>query len=244
MKILAFDTSSRSGSVALLDDGNLVREITAADAHTHALWLMPAIRDLLDGCGLDVSSVGLFALTVGPGSFTGLRIGVSTAKGLAWPLHRKVMAVSTLESLALNLRFSGMTVCPMLDARKGEVYTALYRFSGKKMEAVLRDTLMAPKDLFALLSSGDAPTGQVAFLGNGAAVYKKEIEGAVKDAHIVPEPLWHIRASNVALIAYEGLLSGRTPLSPSELLPVYLRKSEAEIKGKAPPPPPSGQKAS
>lgn len=232
MKILAIDTSTRSGSVALLDNGNLVREITAADAGTHASWLMPSISALLEGTGTEVSSVDVFALTTGPGSFTGLRIGVSTVKGLAWTSGKKVFAVSTLAALALNLRYSSFTVCPVLDARKGELYAALYRFNGGCIETVLKDAAIAPLELIRLLSSGEVPTGKVAFLGNGAGAHRELLE-SVKGAFIAPEPLWHIRASNVALIANERIMSGEEPMEAAGITPVYLRKSEAEIKSRS-----------
>ncbi|MBI5587092.1 MAG: tRNA (adenosine(37)-N6)-threonylcarbamoyltransferase complex dimerization subunit type 1 TsaB [Deltaproteobacteria bacterium] len=224
MLVLAFDTSSPSGSVAIVRDGALVAELTVGNVGTHADWLMNAVTRLLGSAGIDIKEVDLFAVDNGPGSFTGLRIGVATVKGLAWALGKKVAGVSTLESLALNLRYSGLVVCPLLDARKGEVYSALYRFNGAATSAVMEDSVMAPEALFRAASEVGSP---VVFLGGGLNVYGEAVRKNVKGALVAPEALWHIRASNVALLALQNPSAAS---DPSELLPAYLRKSEAELK--------------
>ncbi len=230
MKILAFDTSSTSGSVALLDDGRLVGEYTAGDVGTHADWLMRTVSALLRDSSCKIDEIDLFATGVGPGSFTGLRVGISTIKGLAWALKKDVAGVSTLKSLALNLRYSGDLVCPVLDARKGEVYTALYSFAGDRQEVLLQESALAPERLFKLLGA-KAPGRKVVFLGNGLKVYGEAVKNSVKGACFAPEPLWHTRASNIALAASE---EGFGLMAPQKILPVYLRKSEAELKTDAP----------
>lgn len=230
MKILAVDTSTQSGSVALLEENTLIAEWTMGDAGVHARWLMPNLESLLKGAGRSINEVDVFSVTVGPGSFTGLRIGVSSIKGIAWALEKRVLGVSTLEALASNLRYSSMTVCPILDARKGEVYAALFRFVNGKMETVLKDTAIKPGALFKAIRDGGI-TGETVFLGSGLKICAKEIEESLKGALIAPPPFWHIRASNVAFIASSRITEGgEEPWKAQWLAPVYLRKSEAEIK--------------
>jgi len=226
VKILAFDTSSTSGSVALLDDGRLIGECTAGDVGTHADWLMPAVEALLKSSSFRINEIDHFAAGVGPGSFTGLRVGISAVKGLAWALKKNVAGVSTLKSLALNLRYSGSLVCPVLDARKGELYTALYSFMDGKPDTLLEESAFPPEKLFKSIQT-EASGRQVIFLGSGLRVYSDAIKCAVKDAVLAPEPLWHVRASNIALLAFEDR---NLDLAPETLIPVYLRKSEAEFK--------------
>ncbi len=227
MKIAAFDTSSGAGSIAIMDGDRLVAEIVSGSVGAHSEWLMQGFHRLMKDAGISVKDIGLFAVTVGPGSFTGLRIGVSAVKGLAWAAEKKVVAVSTLEALAMNLRYTDMRVCPMCDARKGEVYAALYSFSGGRLNAVVKESAITPAALFETLK-GAAPGAPVAFLGNGVDVYLEDIKKGVEKNVITPQPLWNIRASNVGLLAFE---KADAAIDPEFLTPVYLRKSEAEIKG-------------
>lgn len=226
--IAAFDTSSASGSIALVEDGRLIAELTAGNVGTHANWLMPAFESLLKGASKAAEDIDLFAVAIGPGSFTGLRIGITTVKGLAWSLGKKTAAVSTLASLALNLRYTNMTVCTVLDARKGEVYAALYRFKDGGMEVLMNEAALAPEGLFKVIRDLGVER-PIAFLGNGLKTYSRDIKNNVPGAFMAPEPLWHIRASNIAMLATGEMAK---ELSPVELKPVYLRKSEAELKSK------------
>lgn len=175
--------------------------------------------------GVDISGVDLFAVTTGPGSFTGLRIGVSTVKGLSWPLRKKTVGVSTLAALAMNIPFSSRLVCPVLDARKGEVYSALYDTSGGFPKAVIEDSAMTLASLLEEVSKR-TPLSSVVFLGKGLEVYSKEIQKAAPGAHIATG-LSVVRASAVGLLGFERAIDA---VDPSALTPVYLRKSEAEIK--------------
>jgi tRNA threonylcarbamoyladenosine biosynthesis protein TsaB len=179
--------------------------------------------------------VDLLALGLGPGSFTGLRIGVSIVKGLAWAMKRPVVGVSTLKALAMNVRYSDLTVCPLLDARKGEVYAALYRRALRDggMEAVMDDCALKPEELIhrVIGKGGEGEKGEKAgptvFLGDGLRVYSEKIKEKIKDAIVAPGFLWHVRGSNIAELALSG---GGKEISPDKLTPVYLRKSEAELK--------------
>lgn len=226
MKILALDTSSTSGSIALLDNGRLVSELTVGAVGTHSQWLLKAIDTLLSDAKTRINEVGLFAIDTGPGSFTGLRIGISSIKGLAWPLGKKVVGVSTLKALAMNLRDSMRIVCPVLDARKNEVYAALYEFRDGAATALLPDSALKPEALFDEIKKRGIE-GSVIFLGGGLGTYMEAVKNNIKGALFAPEPLWHLRAVNIGLLASDD---AGAAVEPSELAPVYLRKSEAEIK--------------
>src|SRR3972149_6110895 len=126
MKILGFDTSGASGSVALSEDGVLLAEIETPDVGAHSEWFFPAVASLLKENSVAMESIGLFAVGAGPGSFTGLRIGVSAVKGFAWTLGKKCVSVSTLQAMATNEMADGRRICPVLDARRKEVYAAVF----------------------------------------------------------------------------------------------------------------------
>ena len=231
--ILAVDTSTTSGSMALVEDGRLVSEWTVGDVGTHADWLMRNIGRMLEGSSVTPEALDVLAVASGPGSFTGLRIGVSTVKGLAWALGKKVVGVSTLKALAMNLLYANGPVCPVLDARKKEVYAALYRPSGDGFEVLLPERAIQPAKLLdeieELFRAGEL-SAPVYFTGTGLTVYGKAVTERLSEARLAPEPLWHIRASSVARLALEAAASGA--VEPSALSPVYLRKSEAELKAK------------
>ena len=222
MKILAIDTSTSTGSVALVEDGRLLLERMTAGVVTYADWLLCAIDSLLNDAGCTVKDIDIFAVGAGPGLFTGLRIGISTAKGLAWALGKGCAPVSTLEALALNAPYSDITVCPLLDARKGEVYAALYRRGLRSTDVIMKDSLLTPDALFHTINSSDTPR-PVLFLGAGLGAYADAVKKNMNpdDYIIAPEPLWHVRASNIALLAMRGSAGA---IAPFELLPTYLRR--------------------
>jgi tRNA threonylcarbamoyladenosine biosynthesis protein TsaB len=229
MKIFAIDTSTPSGSIALLEDDQLIAELTTCIQKTHADRLLPSIKTLLDNIGTKPEDIDGFALAIGPGSFTGLRIGLSTIKGLAWSLKKKVVGVSTLEALAMNLPYSNKPVCPMLDARKKEVYAAVYKCNvtqGFSLEpiCIMPDTAISPDNLINKIKE---PT---IFLGDGIKVYGNLIKDMLKDmAVIAPAHLWQIKASSVGLLAWKKFKCGNID-SPESIRLNYLRPSEAEIK--------------
>ncbi len=226
MKILSIDTSSASGSIALLEDRNVVSEWSVRETGTHSNWLQSAIRSHLDSAGCPISSIDLFAIDIGPGSFTGLRIGISTVKGLAWPLGRKVAGVSTLAALSMNLPYASRMVCPILDARKGEVYAALYDMSRGTPRLIMPEAAMKPDSLVQEITERGL-SDEVILLGGGAFAYQELFAEALPGSVTTPGHLWQIRASNVGLLAFD---MQDKAISPAALSPVYLRKSEAEIK--------------
>lgn len=224
MKILAIDTSTTSGGIALLEDDQLIAELTTCTQKTHAERLLPLIKALLGGIDTKIEDVDGFALTTGPGSFTGLRIGLATIKGLAWSLNKPVVGVSTLEALAMNIPYSDKPVCPMLDARKKEVYTGIYKCNDNWPACIMDDTAISPQLLIERIKE---PT---IFIGDGIKVYKDVMKDTLKGLAIVaPLHLWSIRALNIGLLAWKIFKKGGAGDSENVNLH-YLRASEAEIK--------------
>jgi len=193
MNILSFDTSTHSCSVALMMDGKLVSESTSVAKGTHAMRLMPMIDTLLRRSDLPLSAIDGFAATVGPGSFTGLRIGISTLKGLAAATRKPVVGISSLQALAHQCSLETELVSPMMDARKGEVYYCRYRRCRQGLTPLADERNAAPVDAVGGI---DLPC---AFVGDGAVAYRDMILSALgKLAVIAPEHEHVIRAETVA----------------------------------------------
>lgn len=224
MRVLAIETSTLAGGAALLDGDQLVGEYIVNARTTHSERLLSAIDRLLQDAGWTLGVLEGLAVAVGPGSFTGLRIGVSTVKGLAFSLKIPVAAVSTLEALAWVLPFARDPVCPVLDARKGEVYAALFHWDGERLVRDWEDQAMAPDELCRRLSE------PVTFVGDGIAGYGslfKELLGPL--ATLAPPARRLPSAACVGQLGHARLLAGEV-VDPVALTPRYLRPSEAELK--------------
>ena len=225
MITLAIDTATKTAGVALLDDERVVAEYFFQLPVHHSETVLPALQWGLLLAGLGIGDVGLIALTVGPGSFTGLRIGASTVKGLALATGTPVVGVSTLEALAYNAAgFPGL-VCPLLDARKGEVYGALYRADEEGFpEALMEERVGAPAEIVGRAE------GDTLFLGDGLTAAAGCIAARPGGlTHFAAPNLQSVRASSVALIGRRKRLRGEA-LDPATFVPRYLRRSEAEIR--------------
>ena len=222
MKILTIDTSSNCSSVALSDGASLLGECILGEDRCNSGRLPEAISGLLSAARLTPDGVDAFAVSLGPGSFTGVRVGIATVKGLALATGKPVVGFSSLAMLAMNLPFSSAQVAPMFDARKSEVYAALYR-CGSLPEALLPDAVLPPERFLAAI---DRPT---LFLGDGALRYRELIRSTLGELALFPP--FHAdlpRASAGAVIALARALKGEfTPLAL--LNPTYLRASEAEL---------------
>lgn len=220
-KLLAADTSAKTATVALFENGSLIAEYTQNIGLTHSEGFLPLLETMLRITGKDISEIDYYAVTNGPGSFTGLRIGVSTIKGLAHAQNKPLVTLSTLDALAENIpAFSGY-VCPMLDARRQEVYTAVYQ-NGVK---ILEDTPLSLTDLFSLLKT---KRGKVLFLGDGAVNYRDIITKELKQkAVFAPEHLMLQRASSVGLAAIKQIKQENT-VSYREVSIQYLKASQPE----------------
>lgn len=226
MNILGIDTSTTSGSVAILKDEEIVAELTLNLRKTHSERLLPSIDNLLRECGLGLEDMDAIAVTTGPGSFTGLRIGLSSAKGLGWALNKPILGVSTLLSLACNIPYSSYTICPILDARKGEVYSSLFSMRDGALVREMEDMVLKPEHLAERLA------GEVLFLGDGIKKYGEYFKKHSKKKgapRFAPPALWNIRASNVCRLGLFALNRGEGK-GAKEVSLDYIRPSEAELK--------------
>ncbi|OQB15994.1 MAG: tRNA threonylcarbamoyladenosine biosynthesis protein TsaB [Firmicutes bacterium ADurb.Bin193] len=219
MKILAVDSCTAVATCALTVGDTLVAEVVLNNKKTHSVKLLPLIEAMLKNADTDISEIDYFAVTTGPGSFTGQRIGISTVKGLAHATKKPCVAVSSLEALAYNLPSSPFIVCPILDARRDQVYTA--SFEG--LERLTPDRAIALSELLSELDGRD-----VIFLGDGVPVFKETIEKALgKRAHFPPPHLIHLRGGSVATAAIKKIAENKV-CDYNLLTPFYLRVSQAE----------------
>ncbi len=224
MKILAVDTSTMSGSLALLDDEHITAEWTLRSAQTHNRRLLKAVDFLLREAGTDLASIDAFAVASGPGSFTGLRIGMTTIKLLAWTSGKLYAAVPTLDALAFPFSFSAYPVCPLIDARKGEVYCGIYRPDGKgNLTLTGPYAALAPTDLAKIVTE---PT---ILFGDGWLTYRNRLRKSLGSLALeAPASFNLIRAGVVGELARRRFLRGDSD-SPEQSIPLYVRPSEAEI---------------
>ena len=234
MLILALETATLTGSVALVnaslpeDDSSpttqIIAEFLLHIQSTHSERLMPAIHSLFDEASLKIHDIQGIALSLGPGSFTGLRIGVSTVKGLAYALKIPVVGVSTLEVLATNVPYRSSVICPVLDARKKEVYAALFLGDGSgKITRKSEDWVLSPEELCRRI------TEKTLFLGNGSEAHGGALQKNLGAwASFAPPELSLPRALNVAKLSLPKFQRGQI-LDLFSFTPVYIRRSEAEI---------------
>ena len=222
MKILSVDSSAIVASVALCEDGCLLAEYTLNNKNTHSETLLPMIESLLSFFSMEIGDIDLFAVSSGPGSFTGVRIGTATVKGLAFASNKPCIGVSTLEAIAYNLRFHKGLVCPVMNARRSQVYTAIFRSDGEKLERLTDDLAISLAELDTLLAEYSEET---VLAGDGYDICVAGFEKA--ELRPVPERLRHQSAFSVAEAALAAYKSGKY-CSDAELGVEYLRPSQAE----------------
>jgi tRNA threonylcarbamoyladenosine biosynthesis protein TsaB len=227
MLTLAVDTSSPSGSAAVLSGTRVLAETGTESRLDHSARLLASVRFLLDTCGLEITQVEGYSLAAGPGSFTGIRVGMSTIKALAFASKRPVAAVSSLRALALKLvQPQVRLLCPIIDAKKGEVYAALFEWtdSRDRMKELVAPGAYKPDEFLAQLPGHRV----MAFIGTGADLYKEKILTYVRDKARFSSRSLFI-APEVGLLGHE--LLGRGQGQPgTDLRPLYLRRSQAEEK--------------
>src|SRR6266849_1462612 len=202
MKVLALESATLSGGAALVDGERLLGEITLDVAVTHSERLMAAVDRLVAECGFSPRDLDGLAVSVGPGSFTGLRVGLATVKGLAMALDLPVAPVPTLDALAARLPFANAPVCPILDARKGEVYLSLYRWSGSGMERQWDYLALPPESAAARL---EAP---VILLGDGIEACRPWLDRMGEGARVAPAAQRMPSAAAVAVLGRAALVAG------------------------------------
>ncbi len=239
MKIIALDSSGLVASVALLEDTGVVGEYNIQYKKTHSQTLLPMLEELKKQVELELSTVDAIAIASGPGSFTGLRIGSATAKGLAYALQIPIIEIPTLQGLACNLYGTDKLVCPIMDARREQVYTGLYAFEKNEntgeighrepdhytMKAVLSDR---PVSIVEAVRHCNELGREVIFLGDGVPVYREKLKELMKVSYqFAPSHMNRQRAAAFGILAFDWYAEGRY-VSAMEHAPEYLRLSQAE----------------
>ena len=225
MKILALDSSGLVASVAIVSDDDLIGEYTVNYKKTHSQTLLPMLDEVAKMVELDLSTIDVIAVSAGPGSFTGLRIGSATAKGLALALNKEIVSVPTVDALAYNMWGCRDLVCPLMDARRNQAYSGLYRFSDGKMDTLIKQCVVQIDEIIDKINK----EGQkVIFLGDGVPVFKEYIrENITVPYDFAPAMCNKQRASAVACLGQ--ILFGEGKAVPAyEHKPEYLRLSQAE----------------
>ena len=224
MKILAIESSATAASAALCEDEELIAQTFQHSGLTHSRTLLPMVLTMLEQCGAGLEGVDLIAVAAGPGSFTGLRIGVSTAKGLAWPGNKPCAGVSTLEAMAWSLAHTGAVLVPVMDARRSQVYNALFRGVAGRPERLCPDRAVSLEQLAAELENIENPK---ILVGDGALLCYNDLTKRGLAAELAPPHLRMQSAWGVARGALE--LARRGELTDANgLVPVYHRLSQAE----------------
>ena len=227
MKILGLDTATLCGSLGIIDDDEVVAEYALQREETLSARLLPAIQTLLAEARLDLHEIDGIAVSLGPGSFTGLRVGLSAVKGLALATEMPVAGIPTLDALACNIPFTPYQICPLLDARKGQIYTALYKNrAGGFMEQATPYQVLSPAALIEAI-----PHQETVFLGDGVEVCRELIiERLAEKALFAPLHLGFLRGTTVAELGLKRIRRGEAD-DISSLVPIYVRPSDAELKG-------------
>ena len=218
MKILALESSAKAASVCIMDGRELIAHYFQCSGLTHSRTLLKMAEDMLHGTGLKISDIDMVAVAKGPGSFTGIRIGVAAAKGLAWGADKAICGVSTLEAMAYQTAMKGYIICPVMDARRSQVYNALFQSDGNGIERLCPDRAISITDLVKAAGDFEKPFYLV---GDGAKICAEEFEKAGVPFGTAPD--WAVMQSavGVALAAVE-----KGP--EDDVIPNYLRLSQAE----------------
>lgn len=245
MKIIAIDSSGLTASVAVIEDENLIAEYNVQYKKTHSQTLLPMLDEIKGMIDLDMKSIDAIAIAKGPGSFTGLRIGSATAKGLAGALEIPIAEISTLEGLACNLYGSDALIVPMMDARRSQVYTGIYTFEaafnmengegdessvkGYELKTLLSDCAVSVEDLISKVNElSDSLGKQIIYLGDGVPVYKDKINELTNSVYcFAPAHMNRQRAASFGFLAIDMIKKGNI-VTAFDHAPEYLRLSQAE----------------
>ena len=223
MKILAVDTSAKAASTAIVENGKIIAESFINTQLTHSQTMLPMIENMLKSCNVPLDGIDGFAVSVGPGSFTGLRIGISLVKGLAFSAQKTCAPVSTLEALCHNVSAVGR-ICAVMDARCSQVYTATFDFDGEKYTRITDDEAISIAQLEENVKKCKNP---VIFVGDGAEMCYNKLKETCKNVLLSAENVRFQRASSVAAVA-EKMFEQNDTLSAEELTPSYLRLPQAQ----------------
>lgn len=227
MFVLGIEAATPVAGVAVVEDGRVLAERLVNNCRTHSVNLLPMIKAVLEEAGLTQQQVGAVAVSSGPGSFTGLRIGLTTAKTLAWAWQVPVVGVSTLDALAFPLAPQGQLVCPILNARKNEVYARVYRGFEGEPEPLTQPLAVSIEELVTTLNQWQ---GKVTFLGDAVPIYQQQLRDLMGERGVfAPQAAWLPRGAATAELGYHRFIQGGS-VAPLELTPEYIRLSEAEVK--------------
>ena len=225
MKLLGIDGSSLTASVAIVEDGILTGEYTTNYKKTHSVTLLPMLDELAKMCELDLATVDAIAVSAGPGSFTGLRIASSTAKGIGLAINKPIVEIPTVDALAFNLWGVSDVICPIMDARRGEVYTGLYTFLDGEFQVISQQKAVPFADIAAEINALNRP---VVFLGDGTPVFEEQMKEMLGVSFkIAPAHMNRQRAASIATLGLAYYKSGQT-VDADDHAPEYLRLSQAE----------------
>ena len=225
MRILALDSSGLVASVAIMEEEQTIAEYTVNYKKTHSQTLLPMLDEIVKMTEMDLNTIDAIAIAGGPGSFTGLRIGSATAKGLGLALGKPLIHVPTLEGLACNLYGYSSLICPIMDARRNQVYTGVYRLSEGEFQVVKEQTAI---DVAVLAEELNALGEAVTFLGDGVPVYREQLEGKLTVPFtFAPANMNRQRAASVGVRGFQYYREGRIETA-AEHQPDYLRVSQAE----------------
>ncbi|MCY6485657.1 tRNA (adenosine(37)-N6)-threonylcarbamoyltransferase complex dimerization subunit type 1 TsaB [Clostridium aestuarii] len=225
MKVLSIDSSTASASCAVLEDNKLLGEITFNDKKQHSVILMPQIDTLLKNLKLTLNDIDGFVVSKGPGSFTGLRIGIATVKGLAQGTDKPFIGISTLDALAYNLAYTSGIICPIMDALRDNVYTALYTFNNHKLQQLTDYTAIHIDDLISILKAQNEKN--ISFIGDGIPKFREKLSNEFENIFFAPP---HLNVAKASSLGELGLLKLKEGESDNILsfAPIYIRKSQAE----------------
>lgn len=224
MKILALDTAAKTATAAVTENGNILCQASVTVNLTHSQTLLPLCHAMINAAGMTLPEIDLFAVSTGPGSFTGLRIGIGAVKGMAQGLQKPCIGVSTLEALGCNYMGLYGIVCATMDARCGQVYTACFQLDGDYPKRLSDDEALSIDELEKRLSSYDAP---VSLVGDGAVLCYNALQEKLP-VLLSPPGLRLQNAASVGFVAEHFIKNGGEPQSAAELMPQYLRLPQAE----------------
>ncbi len=224
MTILAIDSSAKAASVCIANEEKIIGEFFINTSLTHSQTLMPMTEQLLKNTEMTIDDVDAIAVNAGPGSFTGVRIGVAAAKGLAFPKNLPCVSISTLESMAYNLLGTDCVVCAVMDARCSQVYNAMFRIKGETVERLTDDRALSLSDLLLEFKQTDE---RILIVGDGAEITYDFLKNEASNAVLAPKNRRTQTASSVALAAFQKLFEGKTQTA-AELMPIYLRLPQAQ----------------
>lgn len=224
MRVLSIDSATEAATCAIIEDERLLGEITFNYKKQHSIILMTIIDNLLKNINTDISTIDGFVVSKGPGSFTGLRIGMATVKGLSQGSNKPFISISTLDALAYNMAYTTGIICPILDALRGNVYTALYQFEENNMNRLTDYKIISLEELLALVKEQNK---SVTFIGDGIKLFKEQIVKYLPEANFAPTHLNVARASALGELGLKKLLQGKND-DLYNSAPIYIRKSQAE----------------